>query len=221
MDTLHLITIHESAATDILASGAKISVRIAGQSFFTGNEAFKKAAEVVAFVAALNECSISAEKIHLNNVVLEVESGLLTKSSSATYHLLVECDSIELLGKVLTAIASQKNAETQQITWEYTDLEKTRRDLTQATVRAAKQSAQDVANALAVSLQGVHKLSFHTEGLNQDLSVPMGTSSYVGRSRKSKAPVTTLEGLHLSHSTTVKVTVTAEFMIGTFLENAD
>ena len=216
MDTLHLITVRETASADINASGAKLAVRIAGQSFFTGNEAFKKAAEVANLVSALKELGLSEDDIHLLNVSTEVESGILTKTSSATYHLLVNCQSIDLLGRVLAAISSQKNSKLAAISWQYPDIEKTKRDLIQDAVRAAKDAARAVADSLAVPLLGVHKLSYDISGLDTELRVPE-VSGYAMRTRKAKTSA--LDSLDLSHTTIVSVTVTAEFMVDTFAQN--
>ncbi len=182
MDTLHLITVIETSASDVSASGAKLAVRIAGQSFFTGNEAFQKAAEVVNLVSALKELSLSEGDIQLLNVSTEVESGILTKTSSATYHLLVNCQSIELLGRVLAVIASQKNSKLAAISWQYPDIEKTKRNLIQTAVRAAKDAARAVADSLSVPLLGVHKLSYDISGLDTELRIPE-VSGYAMRQR--------------------------------------
>jgi uncharacterized protein YggE len=218
MDTLHLITVREIATADVQASRAKLAVRIAGQSFFTGSEAFKKAAEVANCVSSLKDCGIPEDDIHLLNVSTEVESGILLKSSSATYHLLVECKSIDLLGRVLTTISSQKNSKIAAISWHYPDIENTKRDLIRKAVRAAKDAARDVADSLAVSLVGVHKLSYEISGLDTELRVPE-VSAYTARAR-TKANATALDSLDLSHTNTVAAAVTAEFIVDTFRQDS-
>ncbi len=212
-ETLHLISIRETSASDIYASGAKLTVKIAGQSFFTGNEAFKKATEVKSLVSALQELGLSEDDIHLLNVSTEVESGILTKTSTATYHLLVNCQSITMLGRVLAAISSQKNSKLSAIAWQYPGLEKTKRDLIQTAVRAAKETAHAVADSLEVTLLGIHKLSYDLSGLDTALRVP-DASSYPMRARKAKTAA--LDSLELSHTTTLSITVSAEFMVETF-----
>jgi uncharacterized protein YggE len=218
MDTLHLITVREIATADVQASRAKLAVRIAGQSFFTGSEAFKKAAEVANCVSSLKDCGIPEDDIHLLNVSTEVESGILLKSSSATYHLLVECKSIDLLGRVLTTISSQKNSKIAAISWHYPDIENTKLDLIRKAVRAAKDAARDVADSLAVSLVGVHKLSYEISGLDTELRVPE-VSAYTARAR-TKANATALDSLDLSHTNTVAAAVTAEFIVDTFRQDS-
>src|SRR5690242_16868490 len=150
MDTLNLISVSESATREIAAAGARLAVRISGQAFFTGTQAFKKAAEVAACVSSLAECGISEEDIRLLNVVAEVESGFLTKSSSATYDLGVKCRSIDSLAPVIGAISALKNSKIFSIAWDYPDLAKTRKDVLQDAVREASASAKAIADSLNV-----------------------------------------------------------------------
>lgn len=219
-ESLHLITVRESASCEVFATGAKLRVRIAGQSFFTGNEAFKKATEIVSLVTALKSMGLAEDDIHLLSVSTEVESGLLTKTSSATYELLVDCSSVELLGGVLAAIASQKNSKLASISWKYNDLDQTKRDIVQKAVRAAKESARLVAASLSVPLRGVHKLSYSTTGSDHDQR-DTELSAYASASkRKARMNYEALARLDLAHTATMTATVTAEFIVDGFVEEA-
>jgi uncharacterized protein YggE len=213
-ETLHLITVRETSTANVTASGAKLTVRIVGQSFFMGNEAFKKAAEVANLVAALRELGLAETDIQLLTVSTDVESGMLTKSSSATYSLQINCSSIELLGRILSKISSQKNAKLSEIVWQYPDLAKHKRELVQAAVRAAKDAAVAIAESLAVSLQGIHRLSYEMVGLDRDLHIPAEPGALMRtRSMQQTAP---LDSLDLSHEGKMTVIITAEFMVGDF-----
>jgi uncharacterized protein YggE len=219
MDTLHLINVQESATTTLYASGAKLNVCIKGQSFFTGGEAFKKAIEVANCVTELKQCGLSEDDIQLLNVSTEVESGMLTKSSKANYHLLVNCESIELLGRILSAISSQKNAIMTAILWKYSNIEQIKQDLLQMAVVNTKNVARSIANSLAVRLVGVHKLSYKVSGLDPEMQIKEPNDfmdTMVSRTR-TKA----LDNLNFSHTSKVVVTVTAEFMVETFSQASD
>ena len=61
MDALNLVTVSESAARELTATGARLGVRISGQSFVTGTQAFKKAAEVAACIAAVEKCGVTED----------------------------------------------------------------------------------------------------------------------------------------------------------------
>ncbi len=152
MENLHLITVCESAYRDVIASGACLTVTIGGQSFFTGNEAFKKAEEVARCVAALGECGISTDQIHLQAVSINVDGWLLIKSSSASYHLQIECPSLDQLGGILAALAGQKHCQVDQVSWRYQDLEKTKNELLRTVAGSARVTAGTLCDALSVSL---------------------------------------------------------------------
>jgi uncharacterized protein YggE len=216
MDTLHLINVRETATTTLHASGAKLNVCIKGQSFFTGGEAFKKAIEVANCVAELKQCGLSDDDIQLLNVSTEVTSGTLLKSSSANYHLLVNCESIELLGRILSAISSQKNAIMTAISWKYSNLEETKSNLLQTAVAKTKNVAQSIADALAVTLIGIHNLSYKVSGLDTEMCMPEEKDFMETLSRRRHSKSDALDNMNLSHTSKVVLTVTAEFMVDTF-----
>jgi uncharacterized protein YggE len=216
MDTLHLINVQESATITLYASGAKLNVCIKGQSFFTGGEAFKKAIEVANCVAELKQCGLGDDDIQLLNVSTEVESGMLNKSSKANYHLLINCESIELLGRILSVVSSQKNAKMTAILWQYSNVEETKTNLLQTAVAKTKNVAQSIADSLAVALVGVHKLSYKISGLDTEMRMPEEKDfmETLSRSRHSKSDA--LDNMNFSHTSKVVLTVTAEFMVDTF-----
>lgn len=218
MEPLNLITVREAATRELTASGARLVVRISGQSFFAGSQAFKKAAEVAACVAAVTKCGLSEDDVRLLNVSTETESGFLTKSSSATYHLQINCDSIELLGAVLAAVSSQKNSRIVAVAWRYPDLDQSKHEVLQEAVRAARSAATAIADSLAVSLLGVHKLSYNIAGLDTETRLPQ-PAAYASREAmglKEQRAAEALQSLSLSHTTRLAVTVSAEFIVGTF-----
>ncbi len=220
MDALNLISVCETATRELSATGARLVVRIAGQSFFTGVQAFKKATEVAACIAALAERGVPEEDVRLVNVSTEVESGFLTKASSAIYDLEVKCRSIDSLASVIATIASQKNSKILSIAWDYAELRKAQQEVLQTAVRAAHSSALAIAAALNTSVLGVHKLSYEVAGLDTDLQVPgrraaRNRAVMEFRSSASELP----SGLTFSHTTQIAVTVEADFIVGTMAGN--
>lgn len=220
MDTLHLITVREFASREIQATGARVGVRIAGDSLFTGSEAMKKAVEVAKLVAALKECGIGEDQIQLVNVSIGVDSGVFSKSSSASYDLIIECRSLDLLGHVVAAISSRKSAQITAISWNYPELEKARRELIQEAVRAAKNGATTVAEALAIPLLGVHTLSYEVSGLlDTELHIPRTQERASGIREFKRGLADVFNTLDLSHTTTFTVIAKAEFLVGKFVED--
>ena len=213
MDSLNYISVSESARREITATGARLAVRIAGQAFFTGREAFKKAAEVCACVAGLSENGIGEEHVQIKNVSTQVDSGFLTKSSSATYDLEVTCDSMELLGPAVATISSLKNSELLSIAWKYSNVDEVKREVLQEAVRSSKDSADAIVSALNASLAGVHRLKYEISGLNDELKTARASRARI-KSKSSKSDFEIVsDSLRLSHTATVVANVVAEFLV--------
>ncbi|MCC9604503.1 SIMPL domain-containing protein [Blastopirellula sp. JC732] len=217
METIHLISVREASSKDLHACGAKLAVRVAGQSFFTGDQAFTKAAEVAQLVTALKGVGLAEEQVHLRNVSLQVDSGLLTKSSSAAYDLLIDCPNSGSLGPIMAAISSQKNAKLYSIAWKYENLDQAKHEVMQAAIETAKRAAQLVAESLGVALLGVHKLTYEVSGLDDMLRL---RSESRDEYRKARACASSLTEFGLSHTTQLVVSVSADFMVERFAASA-
>ena len=217
MEALNYISVAESAQREITATGARLAVRISGQSFFTGREAFKKAVEVSECVAGLSSCGIAEDKIQIKNVFAQVGSGFLTKSSSATYDLEVSCESLELLGPAVATIASLKNSEIVSMAWNYSDVHKIKREILQEAVRSAHASANAIVSALNTSLAGLHRLKYEISGLDDQLEMPYAALSGMKRAKLAAAASSAdiADGLNLSHTANVVAKVFAEFLVKT------
>lgn len=213
MDNLNYLSVVESARREINATGAKLLVRISGQSFFTGSEAFKKAVEVAQCVEGLKSCGVPEDRIRIKNISTQVASGLLSKSSSATYELEVCCDSMDLLGPAVATIASLKNSAVESMSWEYSDIEKVKREILQDAVRSANASATAIVSALNVSLAGLHRLKYGVSGLDNH---PVLASYGYGKMKRASVLADCDEaagGLSLSHTANVVVEVSADFLV--------
>ena len=216
METLNYISVAESAKRDVTATGARLAVRISGQSFFTGREAFKKAAEISELVKGLASVGIAEDKIQIKNVATQVESGFLAKSSSATYDLEVTCESMDLLGPTIGTVASLKNSELMSMAWDYTEIEKTKREVLQEAVRLANSAATAIASALGTSLAGLHRLKYDVSGLDNRLRTTHFGSARMRKTKVVDAGIADVaSGLSLSHTTKIVVEVVADFLIKT------
>jgi len=218
MDMPNCIILEETVSEETHASGARLLVRIRGESFFTGNEAFKKATEVRQFLADVNQCGLTEEDVTLQGVTTEVSSGLLGKSSGAMYALRVRCASVELVGPVLSAVASQKNCELVSIDWRYPQLDELHGKLLDECTEKAKRRAGRIAGALGVRLVGVRK--FQHEFIDPERIqslLPQGASlrAYAASALKARASEA-LSTLNLSHVNRIGVKVSAEFIVGDF-----
>src|SRR6185436_2987103 len=151
-DTIKVSALHRE---EIYANHADLFVTVKGSSVVSGDQALKKAKEVNQLVEALTRPALSGgegfglspEAIHLQGVHIETSSGVLLKSSSATYRLKVQCEKLEQLADILDILASQKNAALERIQWKYPE-EAARERGMDAVLQKAKSKAEKVARSL-------------------------------------------------------------------------
>lgn len=199
-----LIQIQAEIEDVLEASYADLSVSVRGSNLVFGSAALEKAREVANLVKTLEAAGIPKEQIRLQDVTAEVTSGLLTKSSSATYTLEVRCHRLDGLGDVLGAIATQKNAQLHQIDWGYPVDEERRTAWLVQCARIADARARKLAEALNVKLIGVHRFA---EPRARPPEEPPGAGSF-GMGAPRARRVTADLGFAVSH--TKKVTVRAD-----------
>ncbi|HEY6725018.1 MAG TPA: SIMPL domain-containing protein [Polyangiaceae bacterium] len=211
-DVLVITAKHEA---DVAAERAVLFLTVHGTSLVTGRAALRKAAEVRSLVEALESCGISESDIGLESVRAHVTSGLLGKSSSATYRLRVRCDQLSALPEVLGAITSAKNAELERLVWRYPESAEQQGHWLTLCIRQANIKAAAAAAALGVRLVGVHRL---TEQLLEDADTGIRHAAPVllaapQRTRVSGAPDM---GFDLIHHKRGGMHVTVEYRIDGF-----
>jgi uncharacterized protein YggE len=155
-DTISVTVGHRE---EVEADKVDIHVTIKGSSLVTGTAALKKAKEVSQLVSALAEVGLKEQDVALKSIHAESSSGILGKSTSATYRLRVRCDDLEKLADVLGVITSQKNAKLDLLGWRYPDDKKLKAEWLQSCLAEAKEKANAIASSLGVKLLGVHALS--------------------------------------------------------------
>jgi uncharacterized protein YggE len=209
-DTIHITALHRE---EIFASHADLFVTVRGSSVISGNEAMKKAKEVSALVDELTRTGVPAEDIHLQGVHVETSSGVLLKSSSATYRLRVRCGKLEQLPELLDIVASQKNAAMERIEWKYPE-ESTRAHGLETAIAAAKSKADKVAASLGVKLLGVYQFTENT--FDEEAPVQFHAQAAMMKSR-GPAPVSEPSlGMDIQHSKTIQVNVEIEYRVSGF-----
>ena len=211
----NLIHIEETCKPQLLATSAVVGASIHGQSFFTGDEAFKKAAELRDLISKLANCGIPQDDVNLIAVTAQSSAGLIGKSSAVKYHIQVRCSSLEALGLVLAAICSQKNAEIFVIDWHYSEYDKTKGDLLDQCVTSAKSRAERLSRSLGVSLHAVHKLTYEFSDADKRSSPSRGLHGYADVKRRRAE---SLANLDLAHVSTLSVSVKAEFVVTEFAQ---
>lgn len=210
-DVLVITAKHEES---ISAERAVLFVTVQGASLVTGRAALKKAAEVKSLVEALESCGISESDIGLEGVHAHVSSGILGKSSSATYRLRIRCDQLDALPEVLGAITSAKNSELDQLVWRYPESAEQQAQWLKLCVAQANTKAAAAAAALGVRLVGVHRL---TEQLLNDPDSgarPQSLAAEFAGPRRMRAGPDM--GFDLSHHKRAGMKVSVEYRVEGF-----
>lgn len=154
----NLLNVSSSYRQLIDANRAEITVRIKGSSVISNNTALEKAKEVRQLVEALTSYGLDKTAIQLQSVVAEVNNGVLLRSSSATYTLLIRCADLEQLPDLLGIITSQKQANLEHVTWGFPDDPTILNGWLQAALELAKAKAKAMAQTLGVRIIGVHRV---------------------------------------------------------------
>lgn len=198
---------------EIFASHANLHVTVKGSSVVSGNEALKKAKEVSQLVEALTSFGLSPEAIQLLGVHIETASGMLLKSSSATYRLRIKVEKLEQLAELLDIIASQKNAALEHIEWKYPE-EVARERALEAAIARGKAKAGKVAGAMGVKLLGVYDFIENTFDEERP-PVPFQATAMRMKSQAIAAAEPSLS-MDIQHSKTIQVNVEIWYRVSSF-----
>ncbi len=209
-DTIKVSTSHRE---EIFASHADLFVTVKGLSVISGNEAMKKAKEVSQLVDELTRFGIPAENIHLQGVRVETSSGVLLKSSSASYRLRIRCDVLDQIADLLDIITSQKNAALDRIDWKYPEEEAREHGLESALVKA-KSKADKVAASLGVKLLGVY--DFIENSFDEEAPVMFQPQAMMMKTSRAPAPAEPSLGMDIQHSKMIHVNVEIWYRVSEF-----
>ncbi len=207
------IKISASQREEISATYADLFVTVKGSSVVSGSEAMKKAKEVSQLVDELTRFGIPAENIHLQGVNVETSSGVLLKSSSASYRLRVRCDVLGQIADLLDIITSQKNATLERIEWKYPDDEAQERGLELALAKA-KVKAEKVAASFGVKLLGVYDFLENT--MDHESAMPAFFAQPAAKTRGVGMMAEPNLGMDVQHSKTIMVNVEVWYRISEF-----
>jgi hypothetical protein len=209
------ITIEVTEAEEMFADSVDLFVTIRGKSFFTGEEAFKKAKEVRELVEGLTEFGLSEKGILLQSIQADVSTGIIGKQSSAIYRLRIKCQKLDELADILGIITTQKNTDLGRMVWRYSNAEEFHEKLLEKCLMKSKQKAERVASALGVGLIGVHEFDdqvIDTEAsvLTQPVAAKASSAFKVGSVSQESL------GLSVSHSKRVTLKTTTKYKISSF-----
>jgi uncharacterized protein YggE len=166
------INVDEEFQSDAKACDLYLQVR--GSSFWSANEALKKAKEVSGLVNELSGIGVANSEIEILEVTARKEKGLVSSSSSADYSLKVKCTDFSKFPPILGVVTRQKNISLQYMDWDYGNDEDAQTRAIERALAKAKRKAKIVADALGVSIQGVHTFTdevFHSGPLSSKAAV--------------------------------------------------
>ena len=206
------ITVDISVEETVDAIGADLLVTVRGGSLVTGRAALKKAREVRALVEHLTPHGVDDEDIGVESITTSVSSGLITKSSSATFELRIACDDLEKLGDLLGVINSQKQADMNRLDWRFPDQHEVSKKMLARAVPQAREQAELIASLLNVELLGVHDLH-EIQRPSRRVQPQITSHDYMPRARKSAMTAEDL-GLQVSHSKTCVLDLQVIFRVG-------
>lgn len=207
------ISVTVTEEQEIEADYADLYVTIKGSSYIMGDAALSKAREVGQLVAALTQAGIQEADIRLQGVLAEASSGMLGRSSSASYHLKIHCPRLELLPDLLGAITSQKNTTLRITEWGYSSEKELLEALMDKTLRAVMRRAQRTAETLGVRLLGIYNLR---EERNSTYKIGEVHEAVGGMQPMRSRSFQDELGLVPTHSKKLQVTLYANFRVSSF-----
>lgn len=209
-DTIKVSTTHRE---EILATHANLHVTVKGSSIVSGSEAMKKAKEVNQLVEALTGFGLKGEAVTLQGVQIETASGVLLKSSSATYRLKVHVEDLNQLADLLDIISSQKNTTLERIEWKY-DEEQAKENGLNIAMEKAKAKAQKVASSLNVKLLGIYDL---IESSYDEEAPPMfQPQARMMAKRGGAADAEPSLGMDIQHNKTIHINLEIWYRVSSF-----
>ena len=213
-DYIEVLSTHRAV---LEADRADVIVKVAGSSLFHGQAALQKAQEVAALVADLKAYGVAESQIRLQNVRAETSGGTLTRSSSATYWLLIQDVALAKFADVLGIVTGRKNAAFEDLHWRYPDHTAVFDGLREQCLERIAVQAGQVARSLNVRLLGVYEL---TERQDDDSRGYVTGLASVKKARQQSlaVPQVTQEdlGLEVSHAKELELTLRAKYRISEF-----
>lgn len=220
-DTLQ-VSIEEERERE--ANGANVFVTVEGTSLITGEMALRKAREVAALVAALEEVGIAQSDINLQGVRADTAQGKILKASAASYRLRVRCEPLDKLADVLGVVTTQKSATLSHITWRYPDSSAEREAWLDECLAEAGRKARRMAAALGVRLLGVHRCNeqYAEQGDGPEPRWADNITLSDSHATMRRARVSPEElGLEVSHTKRTHIQVTVYYRVSDFGDGTD
>ncbi|NVB79096.1 MAG: SIMPL domain-containing protein [Kofleriaceae bacterium] len=152
-----LLHVSEQAWGAVRARTATLHVHLAASKLFSGRAALTKSEELRKLAEALRERGLSPDALTLEGAMVDVSTGLFTRSSTVTYRVQIQITDLDLVASVLEVISEAKQATLTHITWDHRG-SSTGDDLLALCATRAAAKAKRLAAALGVTLGAVHEV---------------------------------------------------------------
>jgi hypothetical protein len=220
-----ILKVTETAKQDIEAIAAYLHMAVEGESFIYGNAALQKCKEIKTLVEHLKSIGIDDADIVVVGVKVAVTSGLFGKNSKATYRLRVYIQDLAKLPEALGAISAAKNISLEQLQWKYDD-EAAVAALTNLAVQKAHQKAVGMMQSIGYQILGIRACADSVDLPKTNLDLHLYAAEPAGelavmqmRRRSSTSTMPTDIGTEFKSTKEIKVTVSAEFWVGSPQQN--
>lgn len=192
------------------ATGARLHLRVEGETFVMGNAAREKAREVGELVSALQSAGLDPQGIEVQGVRLGSATGLLGKNQKVAFHLVAALRP-EQLPAALGAVAAQRNARVQQLEWQFDDFEASVVLAAQA-MQKARRKADAIAQAAGQRVTGVHGASDSWSMPSAHLELDLPGAPTMQRVRAVQSSPLDV-GVEYSATQELEVTLTVDFTL--------
>lgn len=157
-----VMRVSASERGEVMASQAKLHIRVEGETFVFGNAALTRSREVAEMMGRLKELGLKEEEAQVTSVYTRTQSGFLTKGTKAIFKLLITVSNLANLPEYLGVMNSQKNVELGSLEWVYEEDEKLL-ELSTKAISKAHAKAQAMAGAIGYRITGIRACSDSSE----------------------------------------------------------
>ena len=213
-DLRGLVTVTVEDERDLPPSGADVRAPVTGASMVSGGAALKSAREIAGLVHALAAGGVASEDVHVEGVSAQVQGGLLTKSSSATYDLRVRVPDPSKLSAVLGVLASTPSTSLHGVEWRYPAQPPFADAWTSELAGKARARAAKIAETLGERVTRLRGLEESFDP-SRAPTLPIGGGGYIPQQSAPRgASFQAIEtGAELTHVRRVRLRVTATFEV--------
>jgi len=196
---------------------AVLDIVVEGESSFFGDAAFKKSKEIAKLVEELKSVEYDENNIRLESISIQTNSGKVLKSSSARFNLKLDKIGLDVIPKLLSICANQKNIEVKDMEYYFGNLEKEKAKLLQLACSNSKQQGELIAKEFCVDMRSIYSMA---QKWNHPIEHGL-SRSHLGGMKMSKSrgmAEPELSGLdYISNfESKLQLTLKVEFRVGEF-----